>query len=417
MNRHLLAVTTLLLVSTLSSIGEPSETQIRQISESLASGISLYEAGDFVRALAQFDAILEIDPAHARARLERARSLLRLQQYDAAKREFKYVLDRHNPPPKVRRNIETYLTMLAREDRRFFLDGSLTIGAFYDSNVNYGPDSRFIEVDPIDFGFASIDQFEVSPDSQPQSSAGAVVSAGVVGRYDFGNRSAWSGLTGVNYYRTFLDKHTDFENQFAGAQAGVRHDSTSGIVEIPLRYQNLQRGGEDIVDILGIAPTWAFTQGRSAMNQAYMQAEERDFVEADDEDSVYLEGGFNHVRRVGSSVSTYLALKGGLFNEEAETDPFSNRGLRLGGGYRQMIATKTGLHLSGDYRYKLYDGEDAFTGIERDDHEFIGSVNVSQELTKDLTAAILYQYTRNISSVDLYDYDRSLPMLTVTATF
>lgn len=384
-----------------------------EANEMLKAGLKAYTAGDYQEALNQYSDLLKAKPAHGRARLEKARTLYALEQYELAKDEFKFVLKTFDPPEPVRKKVKAYLKAIRRADSKFSVRGLITLGAFYDDNVNYGPEKETVELAPIDFGFTVVDELAVSEESQPQDSYGLLTMGTVqVGR-DIGEHGDWSAFAAGHVYHTALEDHTEFETTLYGAAAGLRKESRNGVVDVPVRFQDLKRDGDTIMRSYGVAPTVMTLQEQGRISQQRVRVEYRDYEDADERDSWYVEAGqtfsFDRLEAIPFGLSTFLSGLG----EFAEEDIYSNLGLRTGVSADKVLLKNLSMRLSLDYRGRWFDEKDTLDPERRKDHELLTAASLSMPLGYDIGATLLYQYTKNFSSVDLYDYERNFGMLSV----
>ena len=100
-------------------------------------GVAALESSKLDRAVIAFERVLVKDPLFDSARLELARTYLRMGAVDLAAQEFERLLARA-PNPQGRKLIEDYLAEIARikERRRFALSGYVEIGGGRDTNIS-----------------------------------------------------------------------------------------------------------------------------------------------------------------------------------------------------------------------------------------------------------------------------------------
>lgn len=95
-------------------------------------GMAAYRLKRFEKATDYFKAILARNPDLPRVRLELARAYAAQGKREKAKKHFKRVLEMQ-PPPQVRKNIESFLAMLEEEKN---WDLNLAVGYLYDDKMS-----------------------------------------------------------------------------------------------------------------------------------------------------------------------------------------------------------------------------------------------------------------------------------------
>ncbi len=107
-------------------------------------GRCAYEIGDFETAIFAYERVLIAYPESDRTHLELARTYYSLGDMESARSEFKLVQS-HQPPAAVQKNINHYLELINRAARMHSFSGSLTIGLSADNNVYSAPVNEQIQ--------------------------------------------------------------------------------------------------------------------------------------------------------------------------------------------------------------------------------------------------------------------------------
>ena len=158
-----------------------------------AYGMVCMSLNQYGRAQQAFERIVqEINPNNDRARIELANAYLANKQYDQAQRQYEDVLAR-NPqaPEQVRANIERGLKLAKQAAKKWYFSGRVDAGGFHDDNVNVGPNSSVINIEPVVFGSETFNTLTVDEGTLPMKSYGAFASAALSGAYDFGVPGSW----------------------------------------------------------------------------------------------------------------------------------------------------------------------------------------------------------------------------------
>ena len=133
----------------------------------LYHGLSAMQVDRYPQAQFIFERLVALYPEEGRYRLEYARSLYYVKQYDLAREQFNDVLS-GNPPESVQQNIQRFLDSIdenmVEQNRRW--TGYLGFGSGYDSNINNTTDERFVglfelpdSAQEMESGFASVGPF------------------------------------------------------------------------------------------------------------------------------------------------------------------------------------------------------------------------------------------------------------------
>lgn len=128
-------------------------------------GVAALETGNYDQAVFALDRVVVHHPGIIRPRLELARAYLKLNNDQAALKEFRDVLQL-NPPARVRQKVNAYIQQLGKRSaqaRQSVLNGMATITVGYDSNMNAGVGESIINT-PI-FGNVTLKDSAVAQDS------------------------------------------------------------------------------------------------------------------------------------------------------------------------------------------------------------------------------------------------------------
>ncbi len=369
-------------------------------------GMAALESGDSPNAAAEFERVLALDPYHHLARAELARTYFTMNELARSRHEFERVLAA-GPPDEVRTDIERYLARLAEPSpARRSWSVRVVAGALYDDNVNYGPAAEFIRVRPIALGASTITRLSVSDESRPQEAHGVYTSVSAFGHHEAGTPGSWSWFGEANYYETWLEDAQDFEVRYGSLSAGPRHITRTRLLDLPLRYEHIRRGGETLVDIVGTSPALVHAPDDTHHWVTSAAAEYRDYDEANSLDSVYGKLGQSYRRFFNHGAHNASA---GLFGlrQHADDKVFSNTGVEVVLTATLRLPWQSTAALRGQYRGEWYDEAEVLAPASRQDNQFLFEAQVKKHITEQWAVALTYQYTRNTSTFDLYDYDRN----------
>lgn len=409
-----LLIASCLLLAALPLQAMAADADRAEVKAAFDAGLAAYAAGDYAKAATDFERVVALDPMHHRARLELGRTYYAQGRLDEARKEFEAVLA-YNPPETVQKNINIFLDRIERENKRFNLSLRLSAGVLYDDNVNIGPASDLISIRPTSFGGSTLDTLTVSPDSQPQESWGEFAEGAVYMQYDTGAKGDWLIMSGVDYYETWLDEHTDREVLYGDVYAGPARIRKDNIINLPVRYAHIDQGSDSLVDILGVAPAYVVAFRDDLLNSLGLTAEQRNYADFNERDSVYTELR-DQVTLLYDNKNKSVTAAVGAFDENADSDVNSNSGVLASLSASIDLPWKSRLDVKGGYRGSWYDDPDPLAPEDRVDQEFQGLVQLTKQFTKDWGIGLLYQYTNRDSTFDLYQYERNFVNLHATFT-
>ena len=214
-------------------------------------GLAAVDSGHPTEAIFAFERILDVIPNHAEARIELARAYYKLNEYQAAQKEFEDV--RGDVPLAVQSTIDKFLSAIkhASAPAQRYFEAYVQAGAGYDSNVNGATDSDTVTLSGFGGLPVTLDQSGREQDSsvvsfdaglyfeEPLSNATSLYGRGYLTVRDpleegnfsteniggtlgllmfFGRDQFRAGVTGQKY---FVDEHTNFN--LGGVQATWQH--------------------------------------------------------------------------------------------------------------------------------------------------------------------------------------------------
>lgn len=383
---------------------QPADEQVN-----FGYGMAALAVGKLSHAAFAFERVLQINPAHHRARLELARTYAAMERYTQAEQQFRYVLDA-GPPERVQRNIETYLAWIQRRTQKW--SGAAQVGAtvFYDDNVNFGPSSRLVDT--------LLGPLEVSEMSRARDSWGLGLGGDATVLRDFGARSGWFGRGGVTGYANWLFDASDQEMTFGRAELGPRYVGRRTIWDFPLKADYLEIGHEPYLWKAGIEPTlMAFgTESWDAVTRGSI--ERREFRAGDDRDGWQYRLEQTLRRWFGRARHNVALTVAGYFEDAAEK-PYDVYGgeAQVSGQWRLTRLTALG----GSVQYRSARHRDVLLPdlqeTERSDRQWQFSATLTQSLTKHVGLSLTYWRVENRSNFGLYDFDRNVISLTTYVSF
>ena len=370
-----------------------------------ALGMAAISYDKLSHAAVAFERVVELNPDNDRARLELGRTYAAMGLAGRARDVLQEVLS-HSPPETVQRNVERYLDQLGEAEQKWRVLADIGVGGFRDDNVNLGPKSGSISVDPLVFGGTTFTELEVADEHRPQESWGTYAVGSVEARYlpRGPGGPAWVGAG--RYYRTWLeDGLRDDELEYLGAWGGVQLPGRRTMTEVFAKIDDLKRGGERLATVYALHPRLVLDGGGIEW-RTEVAGEVRDYAVQNDADSIYVDVWQAGTKAVSERWN--LGLRIGLFNEDAEAAAFDNYGGGLEVRSRSVLPGRWFLTLTGSYRYARYSEPEVLAPEDRRDHRWFFDAGLSRPLWGPVHITLTYHYAFNDSTFELYEYDRNL---------
>jgi len=372
--------------------------------------------GQLFKSIEIFETILSKQPGLNRARLELAISYHLTRRFEDAKKELTRVLNDPETPESVKLSITAYLAQLAgdikiaaqRNTSSFYL----SLGGFYDSNINLGPGNEIIEIKDL-------------PPSVAESSGNG-------GQFMF----SWSQRSRASQAMHIGQRIVDFEwltqaTAYSKAHAAGDSDFNLSILTLNtgpaliaekawraafnFRLDKLYFGNDEYAEYLAINPLFTYsiqpdmeiTFENITTARSYDQPQDQglrgtmtswimDFAKFFSAQSIGIQGGIKY--HDNGARDGYQHYKG------AE--------IYLGGQIPLWTDARGYLTLSNrDYRYSAPDSNAGFTE-KRDETERLAVLGVSHDFRKgslkSWTLNAQFSYTDNNSNLDEFTYTRSV---------
>ncbi len=370
-------------------------------------GQAAFATGRLSHAAMAYERVLAVNPKNDWARLELGRTFFAMQQYEQAQDYFKSVLDRQ-PPPLVKENIEQFMAHIKTKTRMWDFWGRVDIGAFYDDNVNYGPDSDLIHT--------TLGLLEMDPDATSRAACGLFGALSLSGVYDIGERGGLALFGDGSFYGTLLDNVHSEELVLYRANAGLQYALRQSLLQMPFSYQYLDRGHAHYMSVYGVRASGlhAFTRDWHGMSR--LIAERRDYADLDSRDSWYYALEATGKRYFGPlRHSVDFSAQG--FYEDCKEDVYGNNGFELSASGEYRLPWQLMAYLRLRYRNAYYKEREALAPRDRHDRQWQTLAGLNKIISRNWGVDASYQFTYNDSSFDLYDYSRNVVTLSTFLVF
>jgi len=387
---------------------------------------------EYSRAQLAFERVLQRNPANSRANVELALCLMAMGNDAAARAEFEKV--RRGIEAKmteagqnqieltklrsVRNNINSYLDVLRKREKKWNFSGMVNASFFEDDNVNVGPDSDTISIAPIVYGSLSIDQLTVQQSSQPSRSMG--YAATVVGSalYDCGDPGQWLWGTTAVGYKNGLDKRREYESFFWQVDTGPKYAKGRVMADIPLRMSHISIDNKSLVDMYGVHPGLVYAYGPAGEWRfaTTSDLEMRDYATLNDRDGPF--AGIGEMARYYYGENKNSFFMGFSYSHAfAKSAVYESNGTEWQFGTEYKLPWQVTSYGRIKYAKTGYADKEVLSPVDRKDAQRQYTIGLTKMITPWLGMDVNYQWTDNTSSFSLYQYDRQVTSVSMLYIF
>ncbi|MES2327228.1 MAG: surface lipoprotein assembly modifier [Pseudomonadota bacterium] len=372
------------------------------IEREFIEGMNAYAARDFSRAEASFRKILDHDPRLLRVRLELARTLFMEKKDEQADYHFRLAAAEH-PTGPVSLNIVRFREAIrARRSWRFDID----VGFAPDSNINSATDKQTVDI----YGLP----FQLDPNARARSGTGMFTGGDASVRLNrFGKVPIYLGAYGRwTHYRAH-----DFDDAYAGAEAGPEFKSAGGRFRTTVTGLKRWYGGRSLVSSFGGHLDYEKLVGDKWTVGGTLLVRHNDYARRRDVDGWDAEARMSANRPLGrtSLGSAYLGVERNLAGDPGQAFWRGRMGIgvikEIGWGLRPQITL--------DLARQAGDGPLAPFGKVRRDWLLQGSFSIYKRDWNlgGLAPTLSVSVTRNYSTLPLYQQRRLRGEVRLTKAF
>jgi len=384
--------------------------------------------GDAEAAIGALERLLLVNRDLAKVHLELGELYYRLDSYAPARRYFESALAAADTTPAVQERARGFITEIDRRTARSSFAGTVTAGMRYESNANFGPDSRFVR--------AGGNTTLLPSGSTRRSDWNGYLNASLAHTYDLDRQDGLLLESTASLYVTRYVDETQLDLGFLELTSGPRiyldrdraanraisvrpHVIVNGIMIDDARYSWAYGGGIGLRYEIGrtvLDATYQLRE-RSVRNSA-ARPTASDLSGPDH--SLVLTGRYT----LGSSTLLNWELIGGY--NDAEKD--FNANLRYGGmlGLTQQFAAPWGLtagrwSLVGTVGYTGYEYEAPDPSVDpnvtRRDKEWRASLAQVVPVAQSWSLTLQVEYLKTESNIPNYQYENVSVLLAVGYRF
>jgi len=369
--------------------------------------------GDLHEAIRSFHAILDEHPGLNRARIELAVAYYHAMDHQAALEQAGRVLADPATPPAVRANLQRLIAQIEAEAKPHRLSGFSSIGLLHDSNVNAGPASPGLSLDP---------------NAVRRSDSALTVTLGGSHRHLAQMRPGIGGRDGALLWqsqalfnRIAYRSESAYDLQVLTLTSGPAWISPPRLrASAPLQIDRLDLGSHHYLDIFGVSPAVVFGGPADMEMQLDTQLQKRAYRRPIDtgRDSRYQSFGL----QAGRVVSGMTLQAGARLNrDDADDGRWDYRGSEWFGLIARQLIERTTGYLRFTVLRNAYDESDPVAGTGRTDREMRVALGVSYRFgTRNddpWSANATLLDIRHRSDVPFYAFNRRQWSLTLTRSF
>jgi tetratricopeptide (TPR) repeat protein len=389
----------------LFSAQNPSvEMHLRLADAAVAIGMSTI-------AIPIYERVINLGSDTAATRLKLANCYERVGMYTDARDMYRMVL-KMKPDEELRDTAAAKSKEMSRLITPVWaVSGKITAALFYDSNVNYAPDSASL---PLGW-FPGMPLGETARESAGASLAGSIDAA-----YQLPD-SDWSLFTRANLYSYNVEAGHSYGLYYGSLTLGPRLRMDRAALDLPLQVDYFGRGGINKFFSYGFMPAYSYMQSKTLGHTLRLGVESRYYLNVPDK---------NRYRQDAMFYSLHYAVR-----KSFETIPLGvTLSARPGYEYTDMIGFD-GFHLETsamlDYKVTqtitVYGGLLGYWGLyqdempgqtkNRNDEQIEGVIGIQKAWWNRWTTDLSYRYRDSQSSIADFIYDRHVVTLSLSYSF
>ena len=364
-------------------------------------GFSALQSGHYSEAVFALDRVTVATPNVIRPRLELARAYLKLNNKNAALKEFNDVLNL-SPPPQVRQNVQSFISTLNNNQlisvKQSVIKKLATFALGYDDNINFGYQDDTIDL--IGFGTITLD-----PNAVKQKSGFAESSFQIKQDKNIDKIRSTFALANIKHRDYF--KNGDYNVTDLDLRKGFVWNQKNKQYQLNLRARPVMLGGKFYSNTLSVDAITRKGLGKGMIGSLSLSLENYDQKRIDlaDRKRALIVGRLDAQK--GNSSHMLSAHLGKEWPDDQAGAIYSRDIAGLSYSLTQNWNAKNKSFLNLDYRHFDYQGRYAISPFDRDDDRFI--VKVAHEIDVHKNTAIIFamRHISNQSSLELYDAERN----------
>ncbi|MEI7945202.1 MAG: tetratricopeptide repeat protein [bacterium] len=359
-------------------------------------------------AIPVYERVINLGADTATTREKLAKCYERVGLYADARDMYRMIL-KMNPAEEIRDTAAAKAKEMSRlVTPSWAVSGKITTAFFYDSNVNYAPDS-------VNLTFWGLPSGETSFESVGASLAGSVDAS-----YQLPD-SDWSLFTRANLYSYNVEEGQNYSLYYGSLTLGPRLRMEKSTLELPLQVDYFGRGGINKFFSYGFMPTYSYMQSKTLCHTLRAGIENRYYLNVPDktlyrQDAIFYSLQYA-VRKSFETLPLGVTLSVRPGYEDTDMKGFDGAHLETSAmlDYKVMPTITLYGGLLGYWGW--YRGEMPGQTKIRNDEQIEGVIGIQKAWWNSWTTDFSYRYTDNQSSIADFNYNRHVVTLSVSYQF
>ncbi|MPQ77236.1 tetratricopeptide repeat protein [Hydrogenovibrio sp. JE_KL2] len=380
---------------------------------------SAFFVKEYNEAISAYERILIQYPNNARSKLELGRLYYEMHRYTEARKYLNEVL-KTDAPQAVKNNIRYYLAGMDQDGERLALNtvrATLLGSVFYDSNLNYSPESDEM----------------ILPSGSLKSAAdiGAWGSEQMLvlnHRYENPNKQSYAWLNDFVLYNKASPGNSDYNILYGSYSPALSFQQDRWTLDAGLTIDGMNYGKDPYMVSYGISPKATYMPNLTEYFTTQFRFLKRDYQtnSTKPKDSKFAQISTLYQKRVGPLFSWYGQAV--LERETADAAPtkllnvdYHQLGLKAGVAY--LFPRNFTLSSTFGYQDKLFENADRLTknfgggDVNQHDKRYYGEVTLSKDFARSVTTQLRASRIQNDSNLSVYAYQKNLYTFNVMKRF
>lgn len=364
-------------------------------------GRSAMELKDYDTAVAAFDRVLMVNPAHSRTRLEMARVYYEMGYLELAAKELDGVLS-GKLPAEVREVAQNFRQRIEATMKRHSFGGAIIVGVEYDDNANN------------DIGGKSyiLPRFQLPITGTKKEKDYALYQGVILNHaYDFGEPGWWSVESSANLYNKSYTDESVNNLSLVSLSTGLAYAAQASKISTSIGYDKVYLESEGYVDVWSASLKLKQIITRTLMGEAGITLRNNDYTKKNrDRDSRDYTTFLGAKMALGGEnpwlLSTYITHRQANAKEDKRTD-VDLKEWSYRADLSKTIARGLRANLSYVYKTTDYDKRDNLFLSAREDKEHRYEAGLNYELTSQSTVALQYTHIDHKSNHAPFIYKKN----------
>lgn len=375
-------------------------------------GRSALELKKYDDAVASFDRVLMLNPAHTRTHLEMARLYFETKQYELAQKELANV-EKEKLPPHVHEKVLSLKQAIEEKRQKHTLSGVLILGWDYDTNI----------ANDVGRGVTQnlLDSIQLSGNNQ-RKSAGLSQILALSHAYAIGEKKEWAWESNFLTYNKNMTQYSDKDILLFALASGPSLTIDTYKFSLLLGYDKIRLGSEAYLNTSTISLNTKKIISPTLMAEADITKKRNinvdDASTSDSDSMIYTIGLKQFLGDDPYLLSAYISYK----DDKERDEKSAQYGVSLDEwSYKIEVSKELVKDLKGSvgYTYKDigYKEYDTFFNLTRKDKEDYYSLGLTYAIDKESSISLGYAYTNHSSNNALNDYTKNVTSLSYMRSF